>query len=120
MWSHIDTFRRAVRFGGAPLYLAAQALDDVEIVRAMGYSAARGGARVKLPLRSDLEKLKVRLPQTASQVVSRAPLSDYRDRFMSFGAESELPSRSTRLRTAIYRGVFPQLDHVRVSNPKTR
>jgi choline dehydrogenase-like flavoprotein len=61
VWSHIDTFCRAARFGGAPLYMAAQALDDVEIVRAMGYSDARDGAHVALPLRPELEKLRAGL-----------------------------------------------------------
>ena len=58
VWLHIDAFRRAVGSGGAPLYMASQALDDVEIVRAIGYSAGRDGARVRLPLRPELEKLK--------------------------------------------------------------
>jgi hypothetical protein len=56
VWSHVDAFQRAVRYGGAPLYAGSQALEDMEIVRAIRYSAGREGARVRLPLRTELEK----------------------------------------------------------------
>jgi choline dehydrogenase-like flavoprotein/predicted dehydrogenase len=56
---HVDAFDRVVRDGGVPLYGAEQALQDIELLRALHYSAERGGAEVRLPLRTRLEQARV-------------------------------------------------------------
>ncbi len=65
---HVEAMLRVVKDGGWPLYSAAQALKDIELLRALSYSARLGGSKVSLPL--DSRYLKFRLA-TSPQVIGR-------------------------------------------------
>ena len=53
----IDGMTETVTQGKAPLYTAADGLQDIEIVQAMRYSASRSGGNVGLPLNETLQKV---------------------------------------------------------------
>jgi choline dehydrogenase-like flavoprotein/predicted dehydrogenase len=57
--AHLEAMRHAVLGDGAPLYGAAEALRDVEILRAMQISASLSGAPVALPVRLSLEGVRL-------------------------------------------------------------
>lgn len=65
---HLNAFR-AVRDGGVPLYTAAQALGDIELLRAMHYSAERGAAEVSLPLRTRQQQARVAVARVVRRLV---------------------------------------------------
>ncbi len=54
-----QAFRGVVRDDGVPLYSGAQALGDIELLRALYYSAERDGAQVRMPLRTRYEQARV-------------------------------------------------------------
>ena len=56
---HLEAFAEVVRERAAPLYTGAEALGDIELLRALHYSAENGGRSVRLPLRTRLEKVRV-------------------------------------------------------------
>lgn len=56
---HVQAFRGVVRHDGVPLYSGAQALGDIELLRALYYSAERDGAQVRVPLRTRYERARV-------------------------------------------------------------
>jgi hypothetical protein len=47
---HVDAMLRVAAHGAWPLYSAAQALKDIELLRALSYSARLNGAPVRLPI----------------------------------------------------------------------
>lgn len=57
--AHLESMRRVALGQGEPLYPAAEALGDVEILRAMELSAQRGGAPVSLPIKLAIEGARV-------------------------------------------------------------
>ena len=69
---HVEAFRGVVRDDGVPLYSAAQALGDIELLRALNYSAQCDGAPVQMPLRTRLEQARVAARRVARKLrVSR-------------------------------------------------
>ncbi|MEO6184976.1 MAG: GMC oxidoreductase, partial [Steroidobacteraceae bacterium] len=54
---HMRAFAAAVKHRGAPLYSAAEALDDIEILRGLYYSAQTQGSTIALPLRTRWRQL---------------------------------------------------------------
>jgi hypothetical protein len=56
---HLESFLNVVHGAGTPLYSGAEALADIELLRALQYSADNGAHQVKFPLRSRFEKGRV-------------------------------------------------------------
>ncbi|WP_185968409.1 GMC oxidoreductase [Paracoccus sp. M683] len=61
----------AARSAAPPPYAPWAALEDVELLAALRYSAARGGAAIPLPLAATREKLRGKARQTAGKITGR-------------------------------------------------
>ena len=58
---HVDAMIQVARHGALPLYPATSALHDIEYLRALSYSARRGGAPVGLPIASRHQQIRIAL-----------------------------------------------------------
>jgi choline dehydrogenase-like flavoprotein/predicted dehydrogenase len=61
----------AVRFAGVPLYSPRAALEDVELINAMTYSADRGGRELPIPLSRLSQKVLIKARQKLRPSVTR-------------------------------------------------
>lgn len=71
---HVEAFREVVQQDGVPLYSCTQALDDIEILRGLHYSASRGGSPVLLPINARYQQAlsaTTKLRQMANRLLRR-------------------------------------------------
>lgn len=76
---HVDAMVRVVKHGGWPLYSAPQAIKDIELSRALSYSAQLSGSPVRLPLKTRLVKLRLAtspnfLTRKMKEIVRKLPI----------------------------------------------
>lgn len=74
--THVDAMIQVARHGALPLYPAASAAQDMEYLRALSYSARRGGAPVGFPVASRYQQVRIglsidRLRGLASKVAGK-------------------------------------------------
>lgn len=66
--AHVSSLARVVRYRSAPLYLASEACQDMELLQGLQYSARSGGASIGFPLGSFSPKAQVVLHRAMSAV----------------------------------------------------
>lgn len=70
--THVEAMIQVARHDGLPLYPASCALEDVEYLRALSYSARRGGVPVSLPIASRYQQIRVVLsPDQFGRIASK-------------------------------------------------